>query len=108
MDVLKDKTALIKFLIENLEECNKERSGLMRLSESLTRSDPNLTPANMAKCLATTMKVTARQSLAIQNLAMIALIQCTSDEFDKDIALSLNKLGMGQEAMQQMFKNKFK
>ena len=60
MDVLKDKTALIKFLNETLDECEKEKRGLAQLAESLTRDDPNLSAANLARCIATTMKVTAR------------------------------------------------
>ena len=106
MNVLKDKTSLIKFLLETLSETEKEKNGLQILSESLTRENPNISPENMAKCLATTMKISAKQSLRIQNLATIALIQCSSSNFDTDVAMMMNKMGRGHEALQQMMKNK--
>lgn len=106
MDILKDKTKLIKFLLQTLDESEKTKNGLLKLSESLTREEPNLTLENIAKCLALTMRDTAKQSHVIQSLATIALIQCSSSNFDTDVALVINKLGMGQEALQQMLKNK--
>lgn len=105
-DLLKDKKTLITFLLNTIEESEKEKAGLLRLSESLTRDTPNLTPENMARCLATTMKVSAKQSNALQNLATIALIQCQSNHFDGDVAQMMIKMGRGNEALQQMFKNK--
>lgn len=106
LNILKDKKTLIEFLVKTIQETEQEKQGLMRLSDSLTREEPNLSPANIAKCLAVTMKVSAKQSNAIQNLAVIALIQAQSNSFDVDVAQMMNKLGRGQEALQQMFKNK--
>lgn len=106
LNILKDKTALIAFLIKTIEESQTEKEGLGKLCETLTRETPNLSPENMARCLATTMKITAKQSNAIQNLATIALIQAQSSGFDGDVAQMLNKMGRGKEALQQMFKNK--
>jgi hypothetical protein len=106
MDILKDKTKILKFLLSTLDETTKERDGLTKLSESLTRQDPNLKPENMAKCLATTMSVVAKQSHREMNLAIIALITVQSSSFDSDVALLLNKLGKGNEALQQMLKAK--
>lgn len=107
MDILKDKTKLIKFLLDTIQESDREKEGMARMSDSLVRIDqPNDSPANVAKCLATTMKITAKQSHAIQQLAIIALIGCQSSSFDTDVAHMLNKMGKGTDALQQMFKNK--
>jgi hypothetical protein len=106
LEVLKDKTRLIKFLLDTIQKSDIEKNGLLKLSESLTRDEPNLKIENIAKCVATTMSITAKQQHSIQQLAIIALIQCQSNDFDVDVAKMLNKLGKGQEALQQMFKNK--
>ena len=106
LETLKDKTKLITFLLETIQESQKEKEGLTKLSESLTRENPNLSAENLAKCLATTMKVSAKQSHSIQNLAIISLIVCQSPDFDSDITKMMIKMGRGQEAVQQMWKNK--
>ncbi len=106
LDILKDKKKLIKFLLATIEESQKEKEGLVKLSESLTREEPNLKPENIAKCLAVTMRISAKQSHSIQNLATIALIVCQSSDFDVNVAQMMNKLGRGEEALKQMFDNK--
>lgn len=106
LEVLKDKKKLITFLLDTIDKSNTEKEGLLKLSQSLTRDEPNLIVENIAKCIAVTMQITAKQQHAIQQLAIIALIQCQSSDFDVDVAKMLNKLGKGQEALQQMFKNK--
>lgn len=107
MDLLKDKRKLIGFLLEAIQESQKEKEGLTKLCESLTREEPNLKAENIARCIAATMQVTAKQSHRLQSIATIALITCQSSDFDVNVAQMLNKLGKGKEALQQMFKNKF-
>lgn len=108
MSILKDKKSLISFLINIAAEAQKEQDGLMRLSDSLTREEPNLKPENMAKCVAAVMKVTAKQAHTIQRLSLIALIQAQSSSFDSDLAQMLNKMGKGQEALRAMMEAKLK
>lgn len=105
-DLLKDKKQVIKFLLEVIQDSEKQKNGLMKLSESLTREEPNHSIANIAKCVAVTMKDTANRSHTLQNLAIICLIYAQSSDFDKDIAILMNKMGRGEEALRQMFKNK--
>lgn len=106
LDLLKDKGDLIKFLLKVIDDSKKESEGLMKLQQSLSREDPNTSIENISKCLATTMKISAKQSDTIQKLSLIALISCSSNSFDTDVAQVMNKLGRGKEALQQMFKNK--
>lgn len=93
MDVLKDKKQLIRFLLSTIENREKESIGLRKLSDSLMRDDPNFSTANIAKCLSITMNISATQSRVIKHLAVIALIQCQSNDFDVDIANIMTKLG---------------
>jgi len=108
LEILKDKKKLIAFLLDTIEKSNTEKNGILKLSESLSRDEPNLLIENIAHCVGVTMRYTAKQHHAIQQLAIIALIQCQSSGFDVDVAQMLNKLGKGEEALQQMFKNKLK
>ena len=106
LDILKDKSNLITFLLATIQESQKEKEGLLKLTGSLTREDPNLKPENIAKCLAVTMKTTAKQSHTLQQLATICLISCQSSGFDTDVAQMMSKMGRGNEALKQMFENK--
>lgn len=106
LEFLKDKTKLISFLLDTIQKSESEKNGLLKMSESLTRNEPNLKIENIAKCLSTTMSISAKQQHTLQQLSIIALIQCQSSDFDVDVAKMLNKLGRGQEALQQMLKTK--
>lgn len=106
MDILKDKGKIIEFLIKSIQDAKSEKDGIMKLCESLTRENPNASPENLLKCIATSMKVISRQSERIQNLSIIALLTVQSPDFDKDVAMLLVKMGHGEEALQQMLKNK--
>lgn len=106
LEVLKDKTKLINFLFDTIQKSDFEKNGLLKLSECLNRGGPNLKIESIAKCIETTMSILAKQQHSIQQLAMIALIQCQSSNFDIDVVKMLNKFGKGQEALQHMFKNK--
>lgn len=107
-ETLKDKKKLISFLLKTIEESDKSINGLSNLSSSLTRSEPNHSIENIAKCTAVALTISAKQQDTIKTLATIALIQCSSNDFDVDIAKLLNKLGRGEEALRQMMDNKFK
>ncbi len=105
-DLLKDKTKVIAFLLETIQETAKQKEGLAKLSESLTRENPNHSIENIAKCLAVTMKTESKQAQMIQSLATICLVYAQSSSFDSNIGHMMVKMGRGEEALQQMFKNK--
>lgn len=52
------------------------------------------------------VEVTAMQTKQIELLSVIALVYMGNSSFDRDVALILNRMGKGEEALQQMFKNK--
>lgn len=97
MDMLKNKGDVINFLLETIESNNKMSNGLRKLTES------NNQEFKMNKLL----EVVANQSIQIKHLSLLLLIYAKSSDFDKDMAIMLNKMGRGEEALKQMFKNKF-
>lgn len=105
-DLLKDKTQVISSLLSTIEETGKQKEGLPKLRESLTRENPNLSLENIAKCVAVTMQTEAKQAAMLQSLATICLVYAQSSSFDSDIAKLMIKMGRGDEAVRQVFKNK--
>ncbi len=54
------------------------------------------------------LEIVANQNVQIKNMSLILLVYIQSSDFDVDIAQMLNKMGKGEEALKQMFKNKLK
>lgn len=95
MDMLKDKEEILKFLLHTIESNEKVSAGLR-----------NTTQMTDGYKISKLIEVVANQSIQIRKLSMLLLVYSQSNTFNVDIATMLNKMGRGQEAMQQMFKNK--
>jgi hypothetical protein len=54
------------------------------------------------------IEITSIQSQQIKHLALIALLIVQSDDFDTSVALLMNKMGRGQEALRYMMDAKLK
>lgn len=96
LDLLKNKGDVVKFLLETIDSNEKMAVGLRKLSESDNES------FKVAKLL----EVVSNQSIQIKHLSLLLLVYAQSSNFDVDIAHLLNKMGRGDEALRQMFKNK--
>lgn len=97
MDLLKDKERLIKYIISTLQNADKTYKGLLSMKERRF-SDRGM--------LDKVVEVTAIQTNQIELLSIIALVYMGNSSFDRDVALILNRMGRGEEALQQMLKNK--
>ena len=95
-DILKDKKAVIKFLMDSMSSNEKQTVGLRKLKES---TDVNFKIDKL-------LEVTANQSAHIKTMSLILLVYAQSSDFDMNVAQMLNKMGRGEEALKQMFKNK--
>lgn len=98
MDMLKNKGDVLKFLLETIESSSKMSNGMRKLSES----------HNQEFKLNKLLEVISNQSIQIKHLSLLLLIYSQSSDFDGDMAFMLSKMGHGEEALKQMFKNKFK
>lgn len=99
LDLLKDKTKLIEFLINSVQNSSKTTKGLRSLAEG-----ENSEEFKTKKLL----EIVANQNIQIRNMSIILLCYSQSNSFDSDIGQMMVKMGRGEEALQQMFKNKFK
>ncbi len=96
LDILKDKEGVVKFPLKTIETNDKVPKGL----RSLTNNDNTDFKVNKL------LEVVANQAVQIKSLAIINLIYAQSNSFDTNISKMMVKMGRGEEALKQMFKNK--
>ena len=97
VNLLKDKTALIKYIL-----------GMIQSSEKFAVNLPQLREKGWSEqgMLDKVIEITAIQSQQIKHLALIALLLVHSKEFDTIIAHTMMEMGRGQEALQEMLRRK--
>ena len=99
INLLKDKTALIKYLI-----------GMIQSSEKFAVNLPQLREKGWSEqgMLDKVIEITAIQSQQIKHLALVALLLVQSRDFDTMVAKMMVKMGRGEEALNAMFDAKLK
>lgn len=99
-NLLKDKKDVISALIKAIDSNEKMAAGLKKLKDSdSSKYSENFKVEKL-------LEVVANQSIQIRQLSLINLIYAQSDSFDTDVAKLMMKMGRGEEALKQMFKNK--
>lgn len=101
--MLKEKGSVIESIAESIEESIRIQNGLGKVKDSVIN---NPSEENLRKMLNTTMKSLETQSKTITQLSLILLVYASNSNFSSDLAMSLNKLGHGKEAIQEMFRQK--
>ena len=99
LNLLRDKKALLKYLLDVMMSADKYTNGLLGMKERGFSTEGMLDNV---------IKVSAKQSQQLKHLALIALMYAQSDKFDTDIAIMMNKFGRGEEALKVMFDKKVK
>ena len=99
VNLLRDKTALIKYIL-----------GMIQSSEKFAVNLPQLRDKGWSEkgMLDKVMEVSAIQSQQIKHLALIALLVVQSSDFDGHVADMMIKMGRGEEALKAMFDAKMK
>ena len=101
--MLKEKGTVLETLANAIDESIGIQKGLSRAKDTVLE---NPSEANLRKMLHVTMKSLETQSKTITQLALISLVYVANNNFTSDLAMSLGKLGHGQEALQEMFRQK--
>lgn len=99
MDLLKDKEKIIRYVLNISKNASKIEDGILSMRKR------GYTDGGMIDKLA---EVAAMQTKQIELLSVIALVYMGNIYFDRDVALILNRMGRGEEALKQMLKNKMK
>ena len=99
INLLKDKTALIQYLV-----------GMIQSSEKFAVNLPQLREKGWSEqgMLDKVIEITAIQSQQIKHLALVALLVVQSRDFDVHVADMMIRMGRGGEALKAMFDAKLK
>jgi len=101
--MMSGKKDVIIALAKGIESTAKIQNGIGKVKDSVLE---NPSEENLRKQLHTTMKSLEKQSEFINQLALICLVYVTGSNYTVDIAQALTKLGHGQDALKEMFKQK--
>lgn len=99
INLLKDKSALLKYILTMITSSEKFASNLPHLREKGWSEQGMLDKV---------IEVTAIQSAQIKHLALIALLLVQSNDFDTMVGHLMIKMGRGEEALKAMFDAKLK
>ena len=90
VNLLKDKTALLKYILD-----------MMTSSDKFARNLPELRQRGWSEhsMLDKVLEATAIQSQQIKHLALIAMLLVQSTDFDTMVAKMMVKMGRGEEAL---------
>lgn len=99
VNLLKDKKALIKYILDMITSSEKFAQNLPQLR------DRGWSEQDMLDKL---IEITAIQSQQIKHLALVALLISQSRDFDSMISEMMIKMGRGDEALKAMFEARLK
>lgn len=101
--MMSGKEQVITSLAKGIESSAKIQSGIGKVKDSVLE---NPSEENLRKQLHITMKSLETQSAFLNQLALICLVYVTGSNYTGDIAQALIKLGHGQDALKEMFRQK--
>ena len=99
VNLLKDKTALIRYIYNTILSSDKFAQNLPQLREKGWSEQGMLDKV---------IEITAIQSQQIKHLALVALLLVQSRDFDTMVGHMMIKMGRGDEAIKAMFDAKLK
>lgn len=99
VNLLKDKTSLIKYILRMIQSSEKFAVNLPQLRDKKWSEHGMLDKV---------IEITAIQSQQIKHLALVALLVVQSSDFDGHVADMMIKMGRGEEALKAMFDAKLK
>jgi hypothetical protein len=99
VNLLKDKTALIRYIYNTILSSDKFAQNLPQLREKGWSEQGMLDKV---------IEITAIQSQQIKHLALVALLLVQSRDFDTMVGHMMIKMGRGDEALKAMFDAKLK
>ena len=99
INLLKDKTALVSYLLNTIQSGEKFAVNLPQMRENGWSEQGMLDKV---------IEISAIQSQQIKHLALVALLLVQSRDFDKMVGDMMIKMGRGEEALKAMFDAKMK
>lgn len=104
MQFLRDKKTATNSVMNDIQTLQSLNKGLTTFIENIETADIN--KENIRQKFRTLMKLSKTQNNIISKLTTLLLVYIQGNSFDRDVAILLNNLGRGEEALKQMLKNK--
>jgi len=104
IDIMKNKSAIIKEMLRILEDNKRYDAGLDNFIKAI--DEGKTSNAQLAGMLKTIIKIQKDQSNAIRQLSMFGLILASSGELSKMAGTVACNMGNGKEVIREMFKQK--
>lgn len=99
MNLLNDKSALLKYILNMIASSEKFTNGLKSMKERGWTQEGMLDKV---------VEISAIQSQQMKHLALVCLLLVQSREFDQMVASLAIKMGRGEEALNAMFDARLK
>lgn len=101
MKLIKNKEEVIAMIMKDLDICTKNEKAFSKMIDTMETDN-----VDMLKMLKGFAKSNRHLNQMNCRLLILALTYTSGGSFSTDVALMLNKLGYGQEALQELFKQK--
>ena len=103
---LTNREEVISALLKDIDTCQAQMDGCEKVLERWAEVQEN--PANLEKQLQTSVKCVRRLSDVNRRLLMLLMVYVVGNQFHSDSAALMAKLGRGEEALKELFKQKLK
>ena len=101
---MRNKEEILKELLGILQRQKRVDDGLNNFAKAL--ADGKDRNDQLAQILLTVVKIVQEQAGALRQLSSIALVYLAGENFTTDAAKVANKLGAGQDAVRELFRQK--
>lgn len=102
LEMLKNKEQVIRTVLKDLDTCDKNTAAFTKL-EDLYNEGGSVNTEKVLKAYAKSMR---HMNEVNRRLLMILLIYISGDSYNSDTGKVLIKMGRGEEALKEMFKQK--
>lgn len=106
MEMLKGKEHILKTILTDIQTCQKTSAGCSKVDDNWDTISGN--PEDLKKQLRTAIRTNKRLADILQRVIVLQVAYVAGSNFDTDLTMALQKVGKGDEAIRQMFKNKLK
>ena len=103
---LTNKEEVVSALLKDIEQCEVQTKGCGRVLDQWEKVQEN--PENLEKQLQTAIKCVNKLSDMNRRLVMLLMVYVVGRQFQTDAADLMSKLGRGEEALRELFKQRMK
>jgi hypothetical protein len=105
MRAIKDKASIIAAFIDIVEKQKTSEDGLQKFIEAIEAGKTS--NEQLSQMLRTVVKVQREQAGALRQLSVLAIIYAADGDMSSDAAKVSMNLGSGNEALQELWKQRF-